>query len=288
MAAEDSVLSRINASDLFSVLPAGLFVVMLITLCVAACWLEDTGGGQQSAASQPVSSSQEATSKGDRLLGVLKSFPAASAAAAAVLVLFAAYLAGNIIRAFSVDAAERAAWPVRAFWDGMRWVLKRLKAACLRVWDHAPHPAEPPEKAGLREKFPFPDMLTKTYAKLRARPALFKPRHLYRAKQVARTTEDVFNGWKAELCMGSEQGFAYYDTFETRVRFTASMVWAGMGGVLLSLIPFYCCKCHLLASWMCAISAVMYCTFGIYLRNLREHEVRALFFLYLAMTPKKE
>lgn len=156
--------------------------------------------------------------------------------------LFAAYLVGSIARALRVTWAERVSPPFRS-------------------------------------DFPFPEKLRETLENLKTSPATRLD--ATRIPDIRNgLSNDEFNYWKDVLCTKTKSGFEYYQTFESRVRFSAGMVWAGVIGVVVAVFMFF--RCPGVAWQMLLVSITVYAAFGLHLRRVREQEAKALLFLYLA------
>ena len=94
----------------------------------------------------------------------------------------------------------------------------------------------------------------------------------------------VFNYWKDFVCISSPEGFEFYQTFETRSRMFAGMIFAGLVGILGSLLIIY-----LTRNYSCEVgltlflfSLALYITFGANFRRVRTQEAQVLLMIYLA------
>jgi len=162
-----------------------------------------------------------------------------------VFLLFSAYLIGSIFRTLRVKWAERL------------------------------YPRQ------FRSNFPCKDVLKDALAKLSGSLAV----KLDVSKLPDLTgglSNDDFNYWKDMLCIDSEHGFHYHETFEARSRFSAGMVWAGIAGFVSGLVMI--AQSGHIAWQMMLISLIIYVAFGIQLKRVRQQEAKALFFLYIAET----
>lgn len=160
-----------------------------------------------------------------------------------VFLLFASYLFGSIIRALKVEWAERVYPPFTS-------------------------------------RFPFPTELKKALTTIKQSKSL--KIDISKLPDIEKNfANDEFNYWKDVLCVESEYGFEYYETFETRTRFSAGMVWAGVIGIISGFLMF---KQNVNIAWqMLAMSVVVYLAFGFHLRRVRIQESKALLFLYVAL-----
>jgi hypothetical protein len=92
---------------------------------------------------------------------------------------------------------------------------------------------------------------------------------------------EVFNYWKDRLCIKSPEGFDYYKTFETRVRFFAGMIWASVIGLFGGGYIFFVKRDPQHLSLM-LISILLLIIFGSNFSRIRKSEARALLTLYTA------
>lgn len=95
---------------------------------------------------------------------------------------------------------------------------------------------------------------------------------------------NVFNYWKNLLCLQSPEGFEYYQTFETRVRFFGGMIWSAWFGILGSIYIFIVA---VRSSWpigaaILTISLVVLASFGLNFRRVRTQEAKALLLIFTA------
>jgi hypothetical protein len=161
-----------------------------------------------------------------------------------VFLLFAAYLVGSIFRALKVKWAE-----------------------CICPPFHS--------------SFPFSEELNRALIEIKTSGSkILIDSHLPDIKNGL--TNNEFNYWKDVLCIKSERGFEYYETFETRTRFSAGMVWAGVVGIVSGSLMFF--RGPNIAWQMLVISLVVYSAFGFHLLRVRRQESKALLFLYIALT----
>ena len=164
-----------------------------------------------------------------------------------VFVLFAAYLLGTLSRTIPVFIAERLL---------------------------------PPFKGG----FPYPSVLSEVVDTLKQN-AIAARIDTDRLPDLSNGVPGhVYNYWKHLLCLGTAEGFDYYQTFETRVRFFTGMIWAGWIGLLCSLAIFIRCwmLTHTVGWIMLGLAFLLLLTFGYNFRRVRRQEARALLLLFIA------
>ncbi len=103
----------------------------------------------------------------------------------------------------------------------------------------------------------------------------------------------VFNYWKDVLCIRSPQGFDYYQTFEAKSRYFASMFVSGLIGIIGALVLFLRADSSscIIARQLFILSGILVLAFGSQFRRVRFQEAKALLFLYvshLQQASKKE
>ena len=164
-----------------------------------------------------------------------------------VFVLFSCYLFGSIFRALPVYWAERTVPPFTA-------------------------------------QFPYPDILKEVVSTLNSNAGAAKHDPTKMPDVTAGVPMHVFNFWKDTLCVKSPEGFVYFETFETRVRLFAGMIWAAWSGILGGLYITF-------AAWnvsgpaglgIFVISLVVLSAFGYNFRRVRRQEARALLTIFAA------
>ncbi|MBI1760234.1 MAG: hypothetical protein HYR56_02250 [Acidobacteria bacterium] len=165
-----------------------------------------------------------------------------------VFVLFAAYLLGNLVRTIPVEFAERMLPPFR------------------------------------KKGFPYPDKLQEVIVTLTENAAAAR---LVDSEQLPDLSNGVplhvYNYWKNALCVGTANGFDYFQSFETRMRFFTGMLWAGWVGLLGSLVIALRCQTltHPAGLTMFVLALVILLTFGLNFRRVRRQEARALLLLFV-------
>ena len=164
-----------------------------------------------------------------------------------IFVLFAAYLLGNLVRTMPVEWAERMLPPFTGgfpYPEDLREVRKTLH-------DHA-------AVAGINPEL-LPDLTNGVPLR-------------------------VYNYWKGTLCIGTANGFDYFQTFATRMRFFTGMLWAGWIGVGCSGWIAVSCQMltHPVGKALFVLAAVILLTFGLNFRRVRRQEARALLLLFVA------
>ncbi|MCH9694854.1 MAG: hypothetical protein K0U72_10125 [Gammaproteobacteria bacterium] len=99
----------------------------------------------------------------------------------------------------------------------------------------------------------------------------------------------LFNYWKDRLCLEAPGGFAQYVHFEARSRFFAGMFWAGLLGVIASVVM--AARAGSLtapAVWQAfLISVVIVLIFAVQLRTVREAEAKVCVALYVALHERR-
>jgi hypothetical protein len=170
-----------------------------------------------------------------------------------LLVLFASYLSGTLVRTLPVRTVERLLPPFHVTFP--HWRVLRSFVAGLRTnaaW------------AGLAAS-ELPDL-----------PADIPYRE----------TMLLFNHWKSALSVRTPDSFRYYQTFESRSRMFAGMFWAGLLGAVGSIYTLarlgVTVFLHTPFAWQAlAVSLLIALLFGGQFRRVREQEARVLLSLYL-------
>ena len=171
-----------------------------------------------------------------------------------IFLLFACYLLGSIFRALPV-----------------RWAEKTI----------------PPFKA----LFPYPTVIREVLETLNSHATLT----LHNLDNIPNVSEnvpmDVFNYWKDTLCVNTVDGFEYYQSFETRSRFFAGIIWAAWIGMLSSVFIFIVRSGNLadgVGMPIFIISFILMMAFGSNFRRVRRQEVKALLLIYIAFLQKNK
>jgi hypothetical protein len=168
-----------------------------------------------------------------------------------IFVLFACYLIGNIIRAIPVHLAERSIPPFANRFP----FCKHLKEVAKSLTDLAEASNLTPEK--------MPDI----------------------SNGISR---EVYLYWMKVLCINSADGFEYIQTFETRVRLFAGMIWASWIGLICGtytlLIALHTYPYAGIGVLLASMSMLL--TFGVNFRRVRKQESEALFLTYTALLQK--
>ncbi len=171
-----------------------------------------------------------------------------------LFILFGSFLLGSIFRALRVSWAE--------------WVT-------------------PPFTSG----FPYPALLQKALKNLKDNASASGIEKSQLPDLNKEMNSDIYNFWKDTLCLRNPTSFEYYQSFEAQARFSAGMVWAGLTGILGSVIIII--RSFSLNNWffwqMLGISFAIYLAFAFHLRRVRKQETRVLLFLYIAylQNPRK-
>lgn len=170
-----------------------------------------------------------------------------------IFLLFACYLLGSIFRALPVRWAENTIPPFKVL-------------------------------------FPYPSVIKDVLETLNNHAALT----MHDKKNIPNVSEnvpmDVFNYWKDALCVNTIDGFEYYQSFETRARFFAGIIWGAWSGMLASIYIFVrsANMAQGVGMPLFAISFILIMTFGANFRRVRRQEVRALLLIYTAFLQKNK
>jgi hypothetical protein len=183
-----------------------------------------------------------------------------------VSVFFAAYVLGSIIRCMKVTLAERVSPPFTSsfpYSEDLERVLQGLHD----------NPAADVDKCFVRRLKAGIECSSLPCSKA-------APRAFVLDQMEAIRTEDLFNYWKDTLCIGSERGYEYYESYEARTRFSAGMVLAAAFSALCALYAAQ--RSGAAACQMAVFSLITYLVFGFHLRRVRRQEARVLLFMYVA------
>lgn len=164
-----------------------------------------------------------------------------------IFILFACYLFGSIFRALPVFWAEKTIPPFTSDFPP----ADILKDVCKTLNKHAGATKHDPNQVpNVRKGIPT----------------------------------DVFNYWKDVLCVSSPEGFIYYQSFETRVRLFAGMIWSAWCGILggLYVLVVGWCESRPVGFGMLVLSLVLLLSFGYNFRRVRNQEARALILIFTA------
>jgi len=158
-----------------------------------------------------------------------------------IFILFASYMLGSIFRALPV-----------------RWAEKTI----------------PPFSAD----FPYPNLLREVLDTLNNNIEATKHTESKLPHWKGNLPMHVFNYWKDALCVNSIEGFEYYQTFETRVRFFCGIIWASWFGIIGSLYIIIRLSdiTHNIGLPLFFLSLVLILTFGSNFRRVRKQEAKAL------------
>lgn len=227
------IVGQFTRSDLFSVLPTGFYVFMVVYSCVI---LESPTGNSLGTLWSVLS-----------LLALrLQEQPVLL-----IFLLFACYLLGSIFRALPVRWAENTIPPFTT-------------------------------------QFPNPEVIRNVIEALNDHAELTK-HDKKNIPNVEKTVPiDVFNYWKNVLCVNTVEGFEYYQSFETRVRLFAGIIWAAWCGMLASIFIFVRSGniLHGVGIPLFAISFILIIFFGSNFRRVRCQEVKALITIFTALLQK--
>ena len=168
-----------------------------------------------------------------------------------IFVLFACYLFGSILRTLPVSWAEMTVRP-------------------------------------RNPRFPYPDVLSGVLSELARHGAATRHDPAKLPDLADGVPMNLFNYWKDLLCLQSAEGFEYYQTFETRVRFFGGLIWSAWLGILGTIYIF---SVAWTTSWLIGltilvISLVVLATFGLNFRRVRRQEAKALLLIFTAHLQK--
>jgi hypothetical protein len=138
-------------------------------------------------------------------------------------------------------------------------------------------------------KFPYPDRLNEVLNTLQVYGFSTK----LNLKKIIDLSQGVpmhlFNYWKDFICIVTPEGFEFYQTFETRSRFFAGIIWAALFGIIggLYIIIITWNNRHGVGLPLLILSFILYITFGANFRRVRAQEAQALLMIYLAYFHKE-
>lgn len=180
-----------------------------------------------------------------------------------IILIVIGYLLGNLIRAIRVTTADKFS----------KSIFSRLAIS-------------EEKKLFYKSSFPYPDILDKIRqdlidSKLIGSINLPNGNCLYSA----------WNFWKITIGLEFPDMFNYIQNLESRVRLFAGMFWAGLLGVIGSLLIFVGCIFNNVIKvlwleyniYLFFTSAVLFIMFGMNLRRVRREEARSVFMGYLAL-----
>jgi hypothetical protein len=183
-----------------------------------------------------------------------------------IVLIVIGYLLGNLIRAIRVTTADKFS----------KIIFSRLAIS-------------EEKKLFYKNSFPYPDILNKIRqdlidSKLIASITLPNGNCLYSA----------WNFWKITIGLEFPDMFNYIQNLESRVRLFAGMFWAGLLGIIGSLVIFGGCIFNNVIKvvwldyniYLFFTSAVLFFMFGMNLRRVRREEARSVFMGYLALQKK--
>lgn len=246
---DKTIIGHFSKGEFFSVLPPGFYIFLIFCFCWMFYHHPDTS---QKSLLTIIDSLRD-----EQLKSLF--FPLL------LFILFASYIFGSISRALPVSRIEQTfplcqnKFPYFTF------------SRC-----EFPYPlhAVPPFHC----HFPYPDKLSDAVTTLE-KQGLKQNIDLNKG-----VPPSVFNYWKDFVCIASPQGFEFYQTFETRSRMFAGMIFAGLVGIFGSLLIIY-------LTWnysrevgltLLFFSLALYITFGVNFRRVRAQEAQVLLMIYLA------
>lgn len=168
-----------------------------------------------------------------------------------IFILFACYMLGSIFRALPVYWAEKTIPPFCA-------------------------------------NFPYPDILCEVIETLNTNQSTTIHNISKMPNLKNGVPMHVFNYWKDVLCVNSPEGFEYYQSFETRVRFFSGIIWASWSGIFgaLYIILRETNLFHAIGLPLLFLSLVLLITYGANFRRIRRQEARALLLIFSAYLQK--
>jgi hypothetical protein len=179
-----------------------------------------------------------------------------------------AYLVGILVRAVRVNLADTISKKLFVKWNKRTWL-----------------------QLGYKSPFPYPVVLEEikeqlTESKLVTDFPVPGEKNLHNA----------YNFWKMAICYESREVFNYIQAQESIVRLFAGMFWAGLIGVIGSIVTLVGCLLNkeIRGVWleyaivMLAVSVVILVMFGMNIRRVRAQEVTFVFMAYLVIHHKKE
>ncbi len=220
------MLSRVAHVEFFAVLPAGLYITVV-------------GFMTADVALSPPLDSNVLVRLLEHVEGVQKD------AGRVLLAIFAAYVAGSILRVLPVRWVEQVIPPFKSTFPSIR----RLSTFRAEVIANAAH---------------FSHDVTRL-------PSLGQT-----------VPMSVFNHWKNLVCLNSADGFRYYQDFEARSRFFAGMFWASLVGVVLPLAALHATSWPPVLQ-LIVPSALLLVLFGSQFRRVRAQEAQVLYSVYSAL-----
>jgi len=180
-----------------------------------------------------------------------------------IIIIVAAYLLGNLIRAIRVTTADE--------------LIKKLFSLLTNNVE---------KKLKYKSSFPYPHILNKINKELSDSKQIRKMKLpnencLYSA----------WNFWKLSICSKSPDMFDHIKYLEARVRLFAGMFWTGLFGIIGNLVIFISCIFNTATRvvwleyniYLFFTSAVILIMFGVNLYRVRREESRAVFMGYMAL-----
>lgn len=190
-----TVLSRVRG-EFFPVMAPGLYVVLAIAAVSVAMGDDSTGA--------------TLWEKFKPFVKLLTDYWPLS-----ILVIFAAYLLGNILRAFPVNLSDRIC---------RRWFRRTVSLRDRYFFDF---------------EFPY-KVLIKEYVEMLPKYGVLSDKLLPNKEEIDEmkpyVLHTMFNYFKLVLCTGAPDAFVYIQEFELRVRLFSGMFWAGLVGIITNII----------------------------------------------------
>jgi hypothetical protein len=245
---------RIEKIDFFAVLPAGIYVMSVLCVCMYE-W------------AYPTSETKTIFSILTQIACILN-----KNVTFAILVIFGAYIVGSIIRSVPVDWAE--------------WSIPHTKKSEISsAGELEKTTTEEPKKSTNKEanKFPYQNLLIDALKDLKDAEAATKIDKGSLPDISKNFSRNVYNFWKDTLCNFSSNGFDYYERYETRARFSAGMFWAGILGILGGGYLIY----YKIGLEIILFSLLIIVVFRLHLGRVRKQEVKVLLFLYISYLQEK-
>lgn len=225
------MIERLGRVEFFATLPAGFF--LLLALVLAASPVVDPDGRSWSAWA---------------VIHRIAVDEVEGHASLILLILFATYLLGSLVRSLPVSIVDRLTPP-------------------------------------FRRGFPPIDVVREALAELsqHKKATRFTAAHAPKVGSTLPTT--VFNHWKNWLCVLNQDAFRYYQSFESRSRMFAGMAMAGAVGCVCALVILYRAGWSVprIGVELLVASGALVLLFGGQFRRVRKQEAGVLVSLFVCV-----